>query len=137
MARQKFTWDEKNNCLVEITEKPKVDAFTFLPDDIPEGIESMVNGQIFTSRGRLRQHYRDSGVIEKGNDKAAPPDRRDEERRRQERLERDGVETYYGLRDGTIPMDDLTRERCKIIDHNQEHYCYDRRPITDDGEYLE
>jgi len=36
--------------------------------DTLEGIKSMISGERFESKSRLRQHYKANGVIEVGND---------------------------------------------------------------------
>lgn len=41
-----------------------------LTSDVMEPVQSQVDGQMYDSKSAIRQHYRESGVIEVGNDPA-------------------------------------------------------------------
>lgn len=136
MGRGKYTYDTEKKCLVpyEPAEKP-LELHAVIADEIPGGMESMVDGRIYTSKALYRQHLRERGFVEKGNDRAIFHAEGTREYDRQ--IEEDAQRTYYELRDGMAPLSELDRERCKIADHALEHYNYDRRHYDDDGRPLE
>ena len=47
-------------------------------------VQSMVNGKRYSSKSKLRQHYRDAGVVEVGNDPVGRPEWGNEARNDQE-----------------------------------------------------
>lgn len=134
MNRGKFTYDVEQKCLVPAPEERKREVHHVITDDIPDGLESMVNGQIFTSKARYREHLKLHGYIEKGNDEATYYE---DTRAYDEQLAEDAERAWYEVRDGMAPLSELDRERCKIMDHNREHYNYDRREYDDFGNPLD
>ena len=49
-------------------EKPVVDAPTIITDDIPGGVESMLDGSIYHSMSRYKRHLNDNGYEITGGD---------------------------------------------------------------------
>lgn len=137
MTRGKWTWSTEQNCLVPATEtKRPAEAPNILTDEM-EPLESMVDGSIWTSKARYREHLRANGLIEKGNDKAKLDTRHFTETEEYERqLKEDSERTYYAVRDGMAPLTELDKERCKIMDHNLREYNYDRRETDERGRIL-
>lgn len=134
--RGKFTWCDKEKKLIPLETKPRVETHGIIPDEIC--IKSMVDGRVYTSKSALRRHYREAGVIEVGNEinhtpKAEDPFQSDAYLRK---IEEDAQLSYYAIRDGMEPLTELDKERCKLMDHNLEHYNYDRRPRDDDGNII-
>lgn len=131
MSRGKWTYDTEKKCLVEVqAERPRHTHFV-ITDEIPGGMQSMVNGQWFTSKSEYRRHLKRNGYIEKGNDTECRYEEDTEAIDRQ--LQEDAEAAWYAVRDGMADLSELDRERCKIIDHNLEHYNYDRRERDDWG----
>jgi hypothetical protein len=60
----------QGNTWVEITETPVSEGTMVMPDIQP--YQSMVDGTMITSRSRHREHLRQHGVIEIGNEKLTP-----------------------------------------------------------------
>lgn len=132
LERGLYKWDDEQKKLVKVEKARPRWVHAVITDEIPGGLESMVDGKIYTSKSGMRKHYRQAGVIEKGNDKAPGISNiRDEAYDR--RLAEDAERAYYESRDNMAPLSELDRERCKIMDHNMEHYNYDRRFFDDDG----
>lgn len=132
MNRGKWTIDKDTGKLVPAGEsKPRQQTPGIITDEIC--LESMVDGRIYTSKSKLRQHYKREGYVEK--EKGYVPKRENpyESREYLERMEEDAARAYYAVRDNMAPLSELDRERCKIINHNMEHYNYDRRYYDDDG----
>ncbi len=138
--RGKMTWNGTK--MVPVEKKRKEETHGVITDEVNfgRGIKSMVNGQIYTSKTELRRHYKRAGVIEIGNEvnyvaKSESPYQTEAYKKR---LEEDSERTYYEIRDGMSPhLTELDRERCRLMDHNLEHYNYDRRIRDDDGNILE
>lgn len=134
MSRGKWTYDKNTGKIVPFEEKKKENLSAYVQQDSIEPLESMVDGKIYESKSALRAHYKQAGVIEKGNDRnTVPKVHWSQEREYQEKLEEDAVRTWYAVRDGMAPLTELDKERCKIIDHNERHYNYDRRARDEDG----
>jgi len=133
--RGKWTIDKETGKLIPF-EKHRAEntAPAVIDDSIPGGIESMVDGKIYDSKAALRAHYRRAGVVEKGNDHVyLKKEHWSETEEYQRRLEEDSVRAWYEVRDGMAPLTELDREQCRIINHNMEHYNYDRRKLDRDG----
>lgn len=131
-TRGKFTWCVETNKLIPFEDKRSDRACTIFNDEIPGGIQSMADCKFYTSKSELRKSYKRLGKYEIGNDEMKPNTReRDEayDRKVEEVIEK----AYYKLRDGNADLSEETRERCKIINHNLEHYNYDRREFDEDG----
>ena len=138
MEKGKWKWCDKECKLIPCTEEKKRQQSPFVHIDEMAPIESMVNGKIYDSKSALRAHYKAAGVIEKGNDKAPGPNLRERSDEYDRKLQEDAERLYYEIRDNNCPeMTELDRERCKIMDHNLEHYNYDRRDIDEHGNYRE
>lgn len=118
----------------ELVSKPApVPVAPYVHDDECD-ITSMVNGKRYTSKAVYRQHLRDAGYIEKGNDEETPNYEMRNDPIYNRQLEKDAQEVWYRLRDGMEPtMDELTKERCKVIDRNSNRYNYDRRELDEYG----
>ena len=132
--RGKMTWDDKEKKLVPYgKQKAEVNAPSVWNDECC--VKSMVDGKIYTSKAALRKHYRATGHIEIGNETDhIEYENLYETREYKERLEAEAAKTYYEIRDGNCPyLTELDREICKRMDHNREHYNYDRRELDDDG----
>lgn len=138
MTRGKFTCvqDAEGNFRimpVESETRRPLEAPAIQTDEIPDGIQSMVNGQWFYSRSRYRQHLKETGHIEIGNEEIKPGPHWSEDPIYQRQLKEDAARAYYEARDGMAPIDELTRERCRQMDRNLEHYNYDRRELDEYG----
>lgn len=136
MARGEWTIDRETGKLIpyEGAKKRENASAYVITDDVPEGIQSMVTKRWYTSKGRLRQEYKDLGHIEIGNTNWEPEKVDDPNRDRD--IEIEVEKAYYAVRDGMAPLTELDRERCKMANHNLEHYNYDRREFDDDGNPL-
>lgn len=63
-------WNKEKKCMVEGSPDPShiskaLDNFT---SDVIDPTESMINGKHYSSKSRLRRHYKDHGKREVGND---------------------------------------------------------------------
>lgn len=138
MEKGKWKWSEKECKLIPCVEEKKRAVAPFVHVDEMAPLESMIDGKIYESKSALRAHYKAAGVIEKGNDKASGPDRKTRTHEYERKLQEDAEQLYYEIRDGMCgELTELDRERCRIMDHNLEHYNYDRREIDDDGNVRE
>lgn len=131
MNRGKWTIDKETGKLIPFEKKASVQTHAVIPDEIC--IESMVDGKIYTSKAELRRHYKRAGYVEKDKGYRVTPDNPYESREYREKLEEDTARAFYAVRDGMAPLSELDRERCKLLNHNLEHYNYDRRYYDDDG----
>lgn len=104
-------------------------------DEIPGGLKSMVDRQLYYSKAKLRRHYRNAGVVEIGEETNFVYNREDKFNHAayMRQLEEDSARAYYEVRDNMAPLTELDKERCKIINNNLEHYNYDRRERKPDG----
>ena len=75
MIRGRWIWDERRGELVpadEYQRQPVQRSSLPMPmvafDTIEGGVESMVDGKIYTSKSALRRSYKAAGVVEVGND---------------------------------------------------------------------
>jgi len=96
--------------------KPEADAPFVINDDIPP-TESLATGEgkIFTSKRRLRQHYRDNGMIETGTakmPKKGPPTTAEKEARIKD-LRDDATRALNDLKYGNTPLSEKEKERCR------------------------
>jgi len=90
--------------------KPKWVSPSVLTDEIPP-TESMAtpNREFFTSKAKLREHYRQHGMIETGGDriKGEPPKKRSEKDIRD-----DVAKALNACKYGMAPMTELEKECC-------------------------
>lgn len=134
MIRGKFIIDKETGKLVPYGKQEKEIAPEIITDEIPGGLKSMVNGKIYTSKYRLREHYRQVGVTEIGNEtNFSYKYNMYEDHKYKKQLEEDAHRAYYEARDGMAPLSELDKERCAVIDRNLEHYNYDRRERDESG----
>ena len=137
MNRGKFTIDKDTGKLVPYEPPRRYQAHEVMTDEM-EPLESMVDGSMWTSKHRYREHLRANGMIEKGNDKGEYKRQHFTETDAYQRnLRRVAEEQWYAVRDGMAALSEYDRERCKQIDHNLENYNYDRRARDRDGNPLE
>lgn len=134
-TRGKWTWCRETNKLIPYEEvKVEVDAPFVLTDEIPGGMMSMANRQIYTSKAKYRRHLRREGFVEVGDEKLKPITKLPEDPQYERQLEEDAARTYYELRDGNNPyLTEADRERCRQTDHSLSHYNYDRREYDEFG----
>jgi hypothetical protein len=60
-----------HNCMPEpVWNRSALPAPMFVRDTMEEGVQSMVDGKIYTSKAKLRASYRAHGVTEVGNEKS-------------------------------------------------------------------
>lgn len=131
MIRGKFTIDKETGRAVPYHEQRKERTTAVITDEM-EPTKHMGDCRYYTSKAKFRATTRAMGFEEVGNDWDKDPPRvidPDYDRKLQEDTER----TFYALRDGEIEVSEYTKERCKLIDHNLEHYNYDNRERDDDG----
>lgn len=66
--KRRYVYDREHDRMVEVTERRVVEAAAplIMPDIKP--YRSMVTGEVINSRSRHREHLRDHGCIEVGND---------------------------------------------------------------------
>lgn len=134
MNRGHFTINKETGELIPVEKSKPKQVTTVIEDTIPGGLESMVDGKIYDSKSALRAHYKRAGVIEKGNDHVyLKKEHWSETEEYQRKLQEDSERAWYEVRDGMAPLTELDREQCKIIDHNMEHYNYDRRKLDRNG----
>lgn len=128
-------WNEAESKLEMFpeAEAPRAERPNIITDEC-EAFQSMVDGSWWTSKARYRQHLRDNGKIEVGNDvdgfKQVDPF---STREYQEQLKKDLTESYYAVRDGMAELSELDRERCKRINRDTKRNSYDRRERDRDG----
>lgn len=99
-----------------------------ITDELPGGLECMACGGIHTSKSKLRQCYKAHGKIEVGNDteylkiKEDPEDKK----RYEAELEASVAEAYRKVLWDESNLDELTKERCKIV-NKQIRESHDNR----------
>lgn len=128
-------WNEAEGKLDMLPEEqaPRAERPHIITDEC-EPFQSMVDGSIHTSKARYRQHLRDNGKIEVGNDvDGFKPVNPFETREYQEQLKEDLTRSYYEVRDGMAPLSEYDRERCKRINRDTRRNSYDRRERDRDG----
>lgn len=81
--RGRLTWDAESKTFKEHVQKNKEIVPEFINDELPEPVQSNATfeGKKFTSKSKLRQHYRDHGFQETGGTHLAEAER---ERRREQ-----------------------------------------------------
>lgn len=71
MTRGRWVWDKEKKKFVDFDEykKPAPEAHFVLTDDMPP-TQSMatLDAPVFTSKAKLRQHYKEHGYVETGGD---------------------------------------------------------------------
>lgn len=77
MIRGRWIWDDRINQLVEASEyrrsppkRSELPAPMIIGDTMEEGVQSQLDGKIYTSKSQLRKTYKQAGVTEVGNDPA-------------------------------------------------------------------
>lgn len=123
-TRGTWIWDAKLQKNVRLKRKPRkqVNAPYVITDEI-DAIESMATEkrEIFTSKRKLRQHYKQHGFIDTGGEQPKPPKPKTEDERFREI--RDQVEKdYYDLKYDRVPQTEKERELCKQERENLEKY---------------
>ena len=87
----------------------------------------MVDGSTWTSKARYRQHLKENGKIEVGNDTEGFQYKDPfQERAYQDELKKDLTQTYYAVRDGMAPLGEYDRARCKRVNQQLKNN-HDRR----------
>jgi len=136
--RGKWTFKEIDGKvqLVPYVEVPKPRVHTIRTDHVPEGIVSMITGEVFDSRSRYERHVKEHGYEIVGHDmkgqsqKATDKYETDEYNRQ---LEEDTARAYYDVRDGMAPLTELDKEMCKTIDNQLENGMYKEAKYDDGG----
>lgn len=116
-------------------ERYAMDQFT--TDDI-KPFQSMVDGQVFTSKSKYRKHLKTHGYKEVGNESTARKTSvyekqqevkaNSEKRREQIRMARELVKNNMS------GLTEYDKHRCEIINRNLRNYNYDRRERHPDDE---
>jgi ribosomal protein S21 len=57
-----------SNCLPERPQRSDFPAPMLIGDTIEQGVQSQIDGKIYSSKSALRRHYKQTGHIEVGND---------------------------------------------------------------------
>ena len=65
--KRTYRWDRATRKLVEITARKRIITHEVMPDIAP--YKSMMTGEMITGRRQHRDHLRDHGCIEVGNEK--------------------------------------------------------------------
>lgn len=111
--RGKFRWVKETKSFERVSEfKRVVNAPAVIVDEIPP-TESMATAdrEFFTSKKKLRAHYREHGFIETGGEKAKP-EPVDREKRRRE-IRDDAEKALMDLKYKRIPISEEEQQRCK------------------------
>jgi len=111
-VRQLFKYDPETRSLVPVEERPKlVDAPYVHQDSIePTMSHASHEGFKFTSKAKLRRHYRENGYIETGGEHLTmKPPKEDIEARKAELID-DVKKVVNDLRWGNIPVTERERE---------------------------
>lgn len=133
MNRGRFKWDAEKGCLVPVEKPARVESHAVHTDEM-EPMQSMADCKFYTSKSAYRRSLKEQGFIEVGNDvDGFKPKNVFETPEYMEQLREDMTRSYYEVRDGMAPLSELDRERCKRINHYNEHYNYDRRDRDRDG----
>ena len=105
---------------IEEPKKIEVDAPWVKTDEIPP-TESMAtpNREMFTSKARLREHYRQHGFIETGGERFTPPK---PPKADPEEIRNDVAKALNDLRWGNVPITEKQRELCKQEQRMLEQY---------------
>lgn len=105
--------------------KKEPDAPFVINDDIPP-TESLATaeGKVFTSKRRLRQHYREHGMVETGTAKMPPkrPPTTAEKEARIRAIKEDALRAHNDLKYGNIPVSEKERERCRQEERKYQDY---------------
>lgn len=119
----------------EYVEEVKRQTHTVITDEIPGGMRCMACRRIHTSKSEVRKCYRNHKMIEVGNESLEIKDDREWEKAYDEKLEDDIAWAFNALKYNEAPIDELTRERCKILDR-QIAESGDNRLRSHDGKLL-
>lgn len=135
--RGRWKWDEKLNALVPYVEPPRPIVHSVITDEMDPARHNVTRRWISSKKEYSRETAR-TGWTEVGNEEikaydGPPPPPPGYE----EKLRDDAEKAYEGLKNNNMYLDEPTRERCKLIEHNLEHYNYDRRPRDFDGNLLD
>jgi hypothetical protein len=120
-----FKIDKETGVLVQLNGEPKEKKTFIVNDELPEPLESMADGKMYTTKTALRASYKRRGLEEVGNMKPESYVKKPEGPPIEE-YERDVAVAYVQVRDGMAPLTEPDRERCKII-NKQLRDSYDQR----------
>lgn len=117
-------WDKEKKKFVDFDEykKPKAEAPMVITDDIPP-TESMatLDAPVFTSKRKLRQHYKEHGYIETGGEHLKLKPR--EPYKPDPREIRDAVaKALNDIRYGNVQFTEREKELCKQEQRKFEQY---------------
>lgn len=112
-VRGLFRYDREKKKLVRIGEPRKLDVAA--PNVHIDSIDPTVShasteGAVFTSKKKLREHYKANNCIETGGERAKR-ERPDPEKRYRE-IREDVEKSMNDIRWGNVPMDEKEREQC-------------------------
>ena len=128
-----YRYDPETNTWVSLIKEPAKPIVAVHQDEM-EPMQSMADCKYYTSKSKYRQSIKEQGFIEVGNDvDGFKPRNIWEEREYNDKLKEDLTRSYYEVRDGMAPLDEIDRERCKQINRHNERYTYDRRERDRDG----
>lgn len=137
--RGRWTFKQLDNGeleLVPYVEPPRPRVHAIVTDDIPQGIESMITGEVFYSRSRYLRHVKEHGYEVLGHDmkgQAPEPEDTFETERYNKQMEEDAARAYYEVRDNMAPLTELDKENCKIINKQLEDGFYKEAQYDDGG----
>jgi len=135
-AKGKWTFDPETGGLKDYVETKRENQSAYIIiDDIPGGLRCMACRSVHTSKAMFRECYKRHGMIEVGNESLEIKPDKDDEKRYEAQLEDDIAWAFNALKYDEAPMDELTRERCKIID-KQVRDSGDTRLRSNDGKLL-
>lgn len=121
--------------MVPYVEEEKRQTHMIITDDIPEMECHACKGH-HSSKSAFRNCYKRHGMLEVGNESLEiRPDDHDAEAL-DRKLEDDITWAFNALKNDEAPMDELTRERCKVMD-KQIKDSGDNRLRSHDGTLLE
>ncbi len=113
-VRGKFYFNEASKTFErEAPKRVEVNAPYVKRDEIVGGIESWVDGKVYDSKSKLRQSYKEHGVIEKGNDRL-PPKRQPTDEETFLDVREDTLKTYQGLKYDNVFVTEKEKESCKM-----------------------
>lgn len=100
----------------EYKEEPKKQVHSIIVDEIPGGMRCYACRSYHTSKAAVRRCYKEHGYIEVGNESLEIKPNKDDEKAYDAQLEDDIAWAFNALKYNEAPIDELTRERCKILD---------------------
>ena len=120
--------------LVDVVEEVKRPVHAIITDDM-EPMRCYACKSWHTSKSKMRQCYKDHKMIEVGNESLLIKEDTHDQAAYDKQLEDDIAWAFNALKYGDAPIDELTKERCKIMD-KQIHDSGDTRLRTHDGKTL-